>query len=178
MRTFIAIFIILNCIVNISCSSLSERLDHCQLKNLEKIKGMKTFLRALNRMFHDYDLSIIENTKFNLIQKLKNIQHSIKSELYRTRVNQKIVTDSDKCFKNLSKEYYSSSTAQSWNGIFKTSVKHIALIREYEDKLIDLLEELSMFIEKLQTIRRVIKKNMLREKKQKEIMKQMKKSFT
>lgn len=157
----------------VSLESIQEE-SGILLEETHPMVSLKSIERGWKRLVHKHDLSLVENKDFNLLSKLNIFLIGIEKQIRVTQENI-IILQNNRYI--LAKFYNSQPGFMQLNDPevrkARTEVNQIDKVMQplklRKEMLVDIKEELTMLIEKLMTIQRVVEKK-LREEKEKKAM--------
>ncbi len=129
-----------------ACESLNDKL-----KPRASIGAIK---RAFNKIAHQHELSIIEDKDFDLVAKLTDLYKSVKRQIYITEYNWNVLND----------DYIFFGRGPHW------VVNRMDMLNNHRESLENITQELSMLIEKILAVKKVVKQIEERKKKEKDVI--------
>ncbi len=132
-------------------------------RSLKPLVSVNELSRELKKIAHQHELSIIENKDFDLVARLTVLSSNVKKQIHITEYNKNVLNDdyTHRCGFLLRDICY--------NAIWvKEEAKKLNNHREI---LEDIKQELSMLIEKIIVVKKVVKQIEERKKKEKKIIK-------
>ena len=117
-------------------------------KPLKSYWTLKTYSRSFKQIVNEHEISLIENREYDVILELKKLNRTVKTDIPNVRYNIHACSIPAKgCYEN------------------------IHFLRGHLEALLDLEQDLSNLIRKLKAINRIVKKESLKKKKEKKILK-------
>ena len=131
-------------------------------KPLKPLISVSEFSRKFKKVAHQHEISIIENKNFDLVSKLRHLRKTVKQEIYKTKYNYSV----------LNNDY---TYTCSWDGsrcyVAIWVKEEVKKLKSHVEILEDIKQELSMLIEKIVAIQKIVKQIEEQKKKEKDIIK-------